>query len=395
MADTIQLGKKKKGITMVGETTTTQNKKTPNPFAQTATQGTPPPGMMKDPKGGVSFVPIGSKGEGTGGANPTQPKSSPVLIPTPQPEKTEIAETIKLENKETKFASISEQMEKPIAKTLVATAGVLAGTLAVLTGVGLVTGAFGLGTTAATTSTIGGTVMYRTTTGAITGVTSQIATNSATAATTTSLLSKMGTTTAVAGTIMAVIGTYPFAGFIKEESLQTLSMAANSAMMKKDWDNADKALAAQEEILNPSVWDKIINAVPFVNVVTQLKDFYKSAKLKTEIDRELINQQRIQEQTGETDADMWARIREENLVRQEEARKADEEYYAQIAENQKLAKENQRAEDAKFWAKIAADKDAKMKANREAEEAYWAEVRKEWAKQKENSAPSNLKFGLL
>jgi len=286
------------------------------------------------------------------------------------------------------------------------TTAVLAGTLAALTGIGLATGALGSGAAAAKNA-LGGTLIYKTSTGAMAGVagkttliaraagTPMIAANAATAATTMSLLAKLGIGTAIAGLTMTTIGTYPFAGFIKEEALQTLGMASYTAMQKGNLEEAEKALAAQDEVLNPSVWEKIINAVPFLNIQNQLKDFYKAAKLKTEIDRELINQMKIQKETGETEKETWGRIYEEQEERQEEKRKDDEDYYAEIKKNADEAARNKRAEDTAYWSKIYDDRDAKAKADREAEEKYWAAVKKEWAKQKEDSRPSNLNFGLL
>jgi hypothetical protein len=280
------------------------------------------------------------------------------------------------------------------------TTGVLAGTLAALSGIGLVTGAFaakGAAGAAVAKSAVGGTLMYKTSTGAIVGKVgaSTIIPNTATAVKTTSFLTKVGVTTGALGTTMGIIGTYPFAGFIKEESLQTLGMATYTSMQQGNWELAERAITAQEEVLNPAVWEKIINAVPFLNVVRSLKEFYSAAKLKTEIDRELINQRKIQDANGETDTDMWKRIYKEREERDEQKRISDKEYYEEIKRNADEAAKNQRAEDTAYWNRIYAERDAKREADRIANEKYWAEVKKEWAKLKEDSRPSNLNFGLL
>lgn len=264
------------------------------------------------------------------------------------------------------------------------TTAVLGITLATVTGLSLL-GVGGGAAAAPLITTEQGTLMVN--------AASRIATNTKTITTTTNLLTKLGVAAPLG--VMAIIGTYPFAGFIKEEALQTLSMGTYSAMKKGNIEEAEKALAMQDEILNPSIWERIINTIPFTNVMKQLYDFYKAAKLKTEIDRELITQMKTQQETGETDNDMWDRIYKEQDERKEAQRKADEEYYKEIAKNAKEAAKERRAEDTKYWNKIWAEKEKKTKADREANDKYWEEVRKEWAKLKEDTRPSNLNFGLL
>lgn len=191
------------------------------------------------------------------------------------------------------------------------TTAVLAGTLAAVSGVGLATGAIGGGAAATGgTATITKTIeslgkVGRSATAqrafvgrpAATGVTklfaksslnapvaARFATNPKSIGLTTSLIKKIGGTP----TLLAIIGSYPFAGFIREEALQTLGFAAKTATQNGDIEGLQNAIIKQEEILNPTVWDKLINKIPFANVVKQLKDFFNAARVKLENDKQTL-----------------------------------------------------------------------------------------------------------
>ena len=100
---------------------------------------------------------------------------------------------------------------------------------------------------------------------------------------TKSIFGNLGLTIAASGLALSSIGTYPFAGFIKEEALQTLSIGFFTAEKNNDIGGMELAIQETEEILNaaPSIIDK----VPFANVVKQLNSFFKAAKTKLEIDK--------------------------------------------------------------------------------------------------------------
>ena len=89
-------------------------------------------------------------------------------------------------------------------------------------------------------------------------------------------------------TLLGVIGSYPFAGFIKEEALQTLGFATTTARDNGDVEGEIQSIQDAEELLNPTAWDQIINAVPFANVIKQLKNFYDAARTKLEIDKKSL-----------------------------------------------------------------------------------------------------------
>ena len=102
--------------------------------------------------------------------------------------------------------------------------------------------------------------------------------------------------------LIAVIGSYPFAGFIKEEALQTLSFGVLSAKNAGNLEGEQVAIDAVNEILDPSVWQQIFNKVPFANILSQLKSFYEAAITKNDLDQQSLDKRRaIQEGEIETD----------------------------------------------------------------------------------------------
>ena len=167
-------------------------------------------------------------------------------------------------------------------------------------------------------------------------------TNSKTAGLTSSLLGKAFTTTAknvnpmvLASGLMAVIGTYPFTGFIKEEALQTLGFSTKTSIDSGDFEGAQKSIDQVNEILNPSAWGQILSKVPFANVLASLKSFYEAATTKNAADQETINraiaeQGRLEEQ-GESDFSKERRESDEaSFERKEEQANKESERYDQI-----------------------------------------------------------------
>ncbi len=51
-----------------------------------------------------------------------------------------------------------------------------------------------------------------------------------------------------------------------------------------------KAIAEQEEILAPATVQKIASSIPFVNIISQLEEFFKAAIIKLEIDKTSLAQ---------------------------------------------------------------------------------------------------------
>jgi hypothetical protein len=225
-----------------------------------------------------------------------------------------------------------------------------------------------------------------------------ISVNAATAAKTSSWLSKLASQLKnpafVAGALIGTIGTYPFAGFIKEEALQTLGFASANAIKNKDVEGAQAAIDAQKEVLNPDLWKKIIDGVPYANVVDQLKDYYKAATIKVAVDEKMLDDL-TKQQSGETPEETWNRHKEEQTA----AEKERVDYYNQ--ERKKLFLWEQQAtdadmiEDAAFWAAEQAKQRAFEKADQEAIQAFWTEYQRKSQEAQDDNRPSKLAFGLI
>ncbi|NHZ84433.1 MAG: hypothetical protein GWP19_00955 [Planctomycetia bacterium] len=99
---------------------------------------------------------------------------------------------------------------------------------------------------------------------------------------TSSLLQKIGLSATAAGTALTIFGTYPFAGFIKEEALQTSSLAFKTAFWNKDQEGMANAINQQEELLDSSITKKIISIIPFLNIQKEIFSYFKSARVQVE-----------------------------------------------------------------------------------------------------------------
>ena len=155
---------------------------------------------------------------------------------------------------------------------------------------------------------------------------------------TKTIFSNAGLTIGAAGILVGIIGSYPFAGFIKEESLQTLGFATRAAMTAEDYEGAQKSIDQVNEILNPAVWEKIIAGTPYANVVKQLTEFYSAAATKNEIDQDALNK-KISEIGQESDFEISRRESDEaSIERRQEFADKESERYAQIEEENKAAK---------------------------------------------------------
>lgn len=202
---------------------------------------------------------------------PTRPnQENPPIILGRNPEDDN---TIFLGGEKTVDTSISGQIQRlragesggvldnPIARVLgdPRTTGVLAGTLGLLT-VGKGLAARGAAGTAGNTTKVAG----------------KYVSNPKTAAMTNGLFSSLGMSVAAAGGLLTIIGTYPFAGFLKEEALQDASQGFKFAFDAGDFEGAQEAVNLRAEILNPSIWRELINLIPFANVQASLRDYWKA-----------------------------------------------------------------------------------------------------------------------
>ena len=113
---------------------------------------------------------------------------------------------------------------------------------------------------------------------------SRFKTNSKSNKETVSLLQKSGWLK-TAGILVPLIGSYPFAGFIREEALQTLGFAVNTARESGDVELEQAVLDQQEELLTLTNWRNLIGIVPIGNVANELWNFFKAARKKWEVDK--------------------------------------------------------------------------------------------------------------
>jgi hypothetical protein len=267
-----------------------------------------------------------------------------------------------------------------------------------------------------------------------------IATNTVNAAKTTSWLSKIAGATVkspafVVSAIVGAIGSYPFAGFLKEEALQTLGMATKTAIENGDIAGAEKAYQQQQELLNPDLWKQILGAVPFANTMSALEDFYKAAANKNEQDRVTIEQMKTNTTKAQNDKianeKYYSDLRKEQENYEAKKRKDMEDYYASIDEKKRIADEKKKKDESDYykklqderdkrdeekrkenlaeekrqeekWRKIREEQDARDKAEREqkllddlAEEEKWRKIREAQQKAYEDSGKSNLQFGII
>lgn len=166
-----------------------------------------------------------------------------------------------------------------------------------------------------------------------------------------SFISKLGLTIGAAGIAVSAIGSYPFAGFIKEEALQTLSFGINAAKQAGDLDGQQDAIDQVNEVLNPTVWDKLIGAIPYANVQRQLADFYLAAATKNEIDQKSLDKQRqIAEGEIESDFARERRISDEAAFeRKREFGEEESERFADIEEDRTAAENEQKRLESIFF----------------------------------------------
>lgn len=153
-------------------------------------------------------------------------------------------------------------------------------------------------------------------------VATRFATNKKSYALTTKLLSKTGMSMGAAGILLGAIGSYPFAGFIKEEALQTLGFGFNTAKNINDVEGMELAIEETEEILNAV--PGILSKIPYANVLKQLSTFFEAARVKLEIDKRTFEEaKRDIEDKGEfeTSFEKSAREREERDIEFKESEK--------------------------------------------------------------------------
>ena len=173
--------------------------------------------------------------------------------------------------------------------------------------------------------------------------------NSKTLALTTSLGKKIFTTVRSPAFIIGAIGSYPFAGFIKEEALQTLSIPIMKAIDAGDLETAAAQTAEVDAMLADS--GSLLDKIPFANVVSQLIKFFEASGRSNDAWKQIIAAKARQAQEPsfaeerET-ADETAREREISQ------RGEDTEFFEAQREESRQTELEQRARDAEYFGLI-------------------------------------------
>jgi hypothetical protein len=120
-------------------------------------------------------------------------------------------------------------------------------------------------------------------------VTKKAETNTKSMSLTRKILVGAGFTAGASAALLPIIGTYPFSGFIKEETFQTIDFAVKMARENGDIEGEREALAFKREMLDITAWENILGKIPFANVVAELKHNTEAALIKTNIDENDFN----------------------------------------------------------------------------------------------------------
>ena len=222
--------------------------------------------------------------------------------------------------------------------------------------------------------------------------TTNFAVNAKTAGLTTSFLGKVGLTIGAASLAVGIIGSYPFAGFIKEEALQTLSFSVKSAKDSGDLEGEQAAIDQVNEILNPSAWEKILASVPFLNVHTQLVEFYKAAATKNAADQVSLDKRKAEVAAGESEFERTRRESDEAARGREiTAQEEDTERFSDIKKENKQYKLTEQEEDTERFAEIEeTNRQAKLR-EQELDSQYFKLIREKKFDEAEELLQSRIK----
>ncbi len=159
-------------------------------------------------------------------------------------------------------------------------------------------------------------------------VLARYAVNPKSAVLTTGFFLKLGLTVAGASLLKDAIGTYPFAGFLKEEAVQTLGFGFNVARQAGDIEGMQAAVDMQREIVEAG--RNIVDLIPYANVQKQVKQFMEAAAVSLEIFQREIDSLKA---GGESGFEQTRRESDEAArVRSLEAQQIDAEYFRLIRE---------------------------------------------------------------
>jgi hypothetical protein len=235
--------------------------------------------------------------------------------------------------------------------------------------------------------------------GATIGTGEKMAVNTATTAATTSWLTKLAKAATnpyvVAGSLVGIVGSYPFAGYDRGEALRSLEAAWGTAYFNDDVEGMKNATDFQDEMLDPDLWRQMLGAIPFVNIASANEEFYEAAVIQNDINKKITEDKKIQIETGESEDEKWKRLREEEAAQE----RANIDYYNQERKKMLLwereASRAGRNEDAAFWAAEREKQRLLEEADRIAIAKFWLAYRKQQQKLYDDSRPSKLGWGLI
>ena len=209
---------------------------------------------------------------------------------------------------------------------------------------------------------------------------------------------KPKTLIAAGGSIAAATGTMFLGQWAQAESPEPISIVMRDVLREAEatgnWELYNEGKEARDDITNLSTWQKILQWTP-ASVLIGIPNKIKGAIEGGIIMDKLAADKQHQQETGESDDDKWARIREE----QAEQERVNIDYYN--SERKKMikweaeARTQNRKEEAAFWAAERKKQSQKEKEDAEAIAKFWLAYRKENQKLSESTRPSNLNFGLL
>jgi hypothetical protein len=172
------------------------------------------------------------------------------------------------------------------------------------------------------------------------------------------------------------------------------SLLIPNAKLTGDWSLVDESYEIDKELSDFNTWEKIglfSPLSPAIGIPRKMKGIAEAVKISQAVTDDI----KIQMETGETDEEKWARIKQE----QADQEKANVDYYN--AERKKLleweleAKAAARDADAAFWAKEGEKTRKAELENQRAIVEFWLEYKRKAQEMSKDSTPSNLKFGLL
>ena len=219
-----------------------------------------------------------------------------------------------------------------------------------------------------------------------------------------SIIAKVGIAAGVSMAAVSLVKDYlstmlmgQFVG--NEEAPQTLDFGFFSASQINNEtlrnEAMDMILVAQDELRSPEFQDGIRSKVPYVSMKTGLDAFWDSFEIKAEVNKMVAEDLKQQSSAGENNQEFWARINSEKVIAQDLERQKNLEQEQLLTDLWNEAKALNREADAAMYKKNMEDRSKQEEKDRIATGDYWTEYNKVMLKVKANTAPSNLKFGLL